>query len=358
MTCFGRSGAGRAATCSRDRRRRRSRRRSGRCTRASRTSARGLPRSWSRASTQPRGRTGLLSARERGVAAAGRRRPVESPDRRDAVDLGADRQVPRHRDLQQARRRQPRPGGGDRRRARPAFPSRMTRTSSRPKCSKRTQSPLRPRARSAGRLALLRSDRCAALSERTMPVARATAALRSAHDTSHRPSSAASPGRRARGDHRRHLRAWGWRWCASSRAVARAWRSSRAPRAASKRSRAQHPGAHGIVGDVARKGRHLSDRAADHRGTRRPRRAGQQRVEPGSDAAGAARRHRVRRLRTGAGDQRARAVPADQGAARRAGRVGARGPRRRRAQRLERRRDQRRIRSGARTARARPRCIT
>ena len=51
-------------------------------------------------------------------APAGRRRPVEPPDRRNAVDHGADGEVPRHGDLQQARRREPRPSRGDRRRAR------------------------------------------------------------------------------------------------------------------------------------------------------------------------------------------------------------------------------------------------
>ena len=70
--------------------------------------------------TQPRGRTGPLSARER-RAAAGCRRTVQPSDCGHALDLGANGQVSRDRDLQQARRRQPRAGGGDGRRARAAF---------------------------------------------------------------------------------------------------------------------------------------------------------------------------------------------------------------------------------------------
>ena len=58
----------------------------------------------------------------------------------------------------------------------------------------------------------------------------------------------------------------------------------------------------------------------------------------GPVAAGAPGRHRVRGLRARAGDERARPVPADQGAARLAGLVGARGIRRRGDQHLERRR--------------------
>ena len=61
----------------------------------------------------------------------------------------------------------------------------------------------------------------------------------------------------------------------------------------------------------------------------------------GPDAARAARRHRMRGFRARARHQRARAVPADQGAARRARRVRARGPRQRGAEHLERRGDQR-----------------
>ena len=86
------------------------------------------------------------------------------------------------------------------------------------------------------------------------------------------------------------------------------------------------PGSHGIVGDVARKddihpiALQISGRA------RRARRAGQQRVEPRPGAARAARRHRCEDLEAALATNVARAVPADQGAARRAGRVGARRP--------------------------------
>ena len=54
-------------------------------------------------------------------------------------------------------------------------------------------------------------------------------------------------------------------------------------------------------------GRHLPDRAADHRQPRRARRADQQCVEPRPGAAGAACRHRMRGAGAGAGGQSASA---------------------------------------------------
>ena len=108
-----------------------------------------------------------------------------------------------------------------------------------------------------------------------------------------------------------------------------------------ERSRARAPGRLRHRRRRRAEGRHLSDRLADRRQPGRPRRAREQRVQPRTGAARAAGGHGVRRPRTGAGDQRARAVSTDQGAAGRAGRVGARRPRQRRAQRVERRRGQR-----------------
>ena len=61
---------------------------------------------------QPRGPHRRAERPRARRAPAGRRRPVESPDRRSAVDHGADREVPRHGDLQQARRREPRASRG------------------------------------------------------------------------------------------------------------------------------------------------------------------------------------------------------------------------------------------------------
>jgi len=84
--------------------------------------------------------------------------------------------------------------------------------------------------------------------------------------------------------------------------------------------------------------RYSSDCAADPRTPRRARRARQQCVEPRPGAAGIARRHRLRRLRSGARDEPARAVSADPGTARRIARLRRRGSRRGRAQRIERRR--------------------
>ena len=102
-------------------------------------------------------------------------------------------------------------------------------------------------------------------------------------------------------------------------------RDARARRSA---SRARLPGAHGIVGDVSRKDdiHPIALQISAQLG-------GLDVLVNNASALGpvplrAARRHRLRGPRSGARHQPARPVPPDQGAARRAGGVGARGPRR------------------------------
>ena len=119
----------------------------------------------------------------------------------------------------------------------------------------------------------------------------------------------------------------------SSRASRRAARTSPSSRATRARVRARRGRAerHATASSATSpEGSHPPDRLAGPRRARRARRARQQRLRPRAGAAGAARRHRVRGLRARAGDQRARPVPADEGVARLARRVGARRARRRR----------------------------
>ena len=116
---------------------------------------------------------------------------------------------------------------------------------------------------------------------------------------------------------------------ASSATAAHASRSSHGTAARVEAVAGRIPG-HGIVGDVARK-EDIHPIALQILGN-----LGGLDVlvnnasSLGPDAARAARRHRVRGFRAGAGDQRARPVPADQGAPGRAGGVRARRPRQRR----------------------------
>ena len=111
----------------------------------------------------------------------------------------------------------------------------------------------------------------------------------------------------------------GWRWSANSSAAARtvAFVARTARRRRARRGRAS--GAHGIVGDVSN-ARTTSIRS-------RVQILGalggldvlvNNASDPRAGAAGAARRHRMRGPRARAGDQRARPVSSDQGAARRA----------------------------------------
>ena len=151
---------------------------------------------------------------------------------------------------------------------------------------------------------------------------------------------------------------WASRSCASSSAAARAWPSSRGPRERVEAVARAHPGTHGIVGDVARKedihpialqivgnlgGLDVLVNNASSLGPTPLALLADTECEDFELALATNVLGPFRLTKALLG---------------RADRVGARGPRQRRAQRVERCRDQRRIRSGARTARARPRCIT
>ena len=111
----------------------------------------------------------------------------------------------------------------------------------------------------------------------------------------------------------------------SSREFAAAARGSAFVARTAQRGRrhARAAGAHGIVGDVARKDDIHPIALQITGGARRAGCADQQRLQPRAASARAARRHRMRGLRARAGDERARPVPIDQA------RCSARWPRRR-----------------------------
>ena len=156
-------------------------------------------------------------------------------------DLGAHRQVPRHRHLQQARRRQPRAGGGARRRARPALG--VGRAERR---SLYAQDVGRPVASLISTLSV---------SDRSPPVPTHEATTRCDPTIAIMTTTSRNGRTRRRRASRSPAahRVWASRWSAnSSRRGARVAFVARTRGHVEAVARA-HPGAYGIVGDVARK---------------------------------------------------------------------------------------------------------